>query len=429
MQARRRATAAVLAALTLGVTAAAPALATPEPTTRASADSFKSASKDKKTASKDGASESKDKGTSKDADRAPLTPEQVASQVAEAATLQKQLEKDDKALAAASKKLADLSAASNALISKVAAARAAEDVAKQKEAAELAELKRLTAEVTAAQQDLQDMAYDAYVNGPGLLREVAAVIDIVTTGGESADAAAKAGYLSKARAADQKHFEQLAAQQREAAKKAAAAMAERAKKTAAAEKAQKDAAAAVAEQQASVEAMQKLAGEQRGKLADLGVDAGMIAGVDLASLEKVVTTPLCTEENTSYPNGQWPGTALCPLASASGHMLRPSAARAFDALAEAYQKANGTNLCITDSYRSLAAQIDVKRRKPVLAAKPGTSNHGLGKAVDLCGGIESFGTSQHIWMQQHAPLFGFFHPDWAQADGSKPEPWHWEFAG
>ena len=83
---------------------------------------------------------------------------------------------------------------------------------------------------------------------------------------------------------------------------------------------------------------------------------------------------------------------------------------------------------LEDTYRSYAAQVDVKARKPVLAAKPGTSNHGLGLATDLCGGIENFGTAQHQWMKAHAPLFGFYHPAWAQAGGSKPEPWHWEFA-
>ena len=28
-----------------------------------------------------------------------------------------------------------------------------------------------------------------------------------------------------------------------------------------------------------------------------------------------------------------------------------------------------------------------------------------------------------------APLYGWFHPDWAEASGSLPEPWHWEYAG
>jgi LAS superfamily LD-carboxypeptidase LdcB len=63
------------------------------------------------------------------------------------------------------------------------------------------------------------------------------------------------------------------------------------------------------------------------------------------------------------------------------------------------------------------------------AATPGRSHHGLGLAVDLCGGINSFGTAAHLWMVQHASLYGWYHPDWAGAGGSLPEPWHWEYAG
>ncbi|MFS0904121.1 transglycosylase SLT domain-containing protein [Priestia aryabhattai] len=38
---------------------------------------------------------------------------------------------------------------------------------------------------------------------------------------------------------------------------------------------------------------------------------------------------------------------------------------------------------ITDGGRTYAQQVDVKRRKPNLAAKPGTSNHEIGTAVDV----------------------------------------------
>jgi LAS superfamily LD-carboxypeptidase LdcB len=58
---------------------------------------------------------------------------------------------------------------------------------------------------------------------------------------------------------------------------------------------------------------------------------------------------------------------------------------------------------------------------------PGTSNHGWGLAVDLCGGVNLFGTAQTVWMQLNAGHYGWVHPDWAQAGGRNPEPWHWEF--
>lgn len=84
---------------------------------------------------------------------------------------------------------------------------------------------------------------------------------------------------------------------------------------------------------------------------------------------------------------------------------------------------------MTDSYRSYDDQVRVYAEKPTLAAIPGTSNHGWGTALDLCGGIERFGTAQHQWMLLNGPLFGWFHPAWAEPTGSKPEPWHWEFSG
>jgi hypothetical protein len=130
-----------------------------------------------------------------------------------------------------------------------------------------------------------------------------------------------------------------------------------------------------------------------------------------------------------YANGQIPLAALCPLRAAAGHHLRADAAYAFDRMGQAYAGRFGSTICITDSYRSYAAQVSVYARKPGLAAIPGTSNHGWGRAVDLCGGIQSFSSAQHRWMRENAALYGWFHPGWAQQNGSKPEPWHWEYGG
>jgi cell wall-associated NlpC family hydrolase len=126
-----------------------------------------------------------------------------------------------------------------------------------------------------------------------------------------------------------------------------------------------------------------------------------------------------------WTNGGIPSTALCSIAR--GHALRCDAAAGYTALADAYRAAFGSPLCITDSYRSLGAQVTAFRTKPALAAVPGTSNHGWGLAVDLCGGIHTAGTVQSAWMAANAGRFGFVQPDWARPGGEKPEPWHWEF--
>ncbi|MGY1813849.1 NlpC/P60 family protein [Blastococcus sp. SYSU D00820] len=126
-----------------------------------------------------------------------------------------------------------------------------------------------------------------------------------------------------------------------------------------------------------------------------------------------------------WGNGQIPASALCPIAP--GHALRCDAAAAYGRMAAAFAATFGTPLCITDSYRSMAAQVTAFRKKPALAAVPGTSNHGWALAVDLCGGINRAGSVEWQWMAQNAWRFGFVQPDWAGPGGEKPEPWHWEF--
>jgi LAS superfamily LD-carboxypeptidase LdcB len=124
-----------------------------------------------------------------------------------------------------------------------------------------------------------------------------------------------------------------------------------------------------------------------------------------------------------------PASGLCPIWGAPGESLSPGAAASFSAMSKAYAAQTGVPLCITDSYRSLPDQISIKVKRGRFAATPGTSHHGLGRAVDLCGGVQDFGSPAHQWMRQNAPLYGWFHPDWAEPTGALPEPWHWEYAG
>jgi hypothetical protein len=128
-------------------------------------------------------------------------------------------------------------------------------------------------------------------------------------------------------------------------------------------------------------------------------------------------------------NGFLDRSVLCPLEGAPGHALRADAAAAFNRMTAAALDDRGARLCVNDSYRSYAGQVSVFRRKPRLAAVPGTSRHGLGVAVDIgCGG-ERFGSSTYRWLKANAGRFGWVHPAWAEPGGGMPEPWHWEYAG
>jgi hypothetical protein len=140
-----------------------------------------------------------------------------------------------------------------------------------------------------------------------------------------------------------------------------------------------------------------------------------------------VTGPCPVIDVSGYGNGLIPPAALCPLASAPGQQLRGDAANAFAALNDAYRAQFGLSVTVTDSYRSLASQYDVYARKPGLAAKPGTSKHGLGQALDLGGGVQVASSVQHAWMSANAARFGWVNPAWAQQRSGQFEPWHWEY--
>ncbi|MFB4319673.1 D-alanyl-D-alanine carboxypeptidase family protein [Actinomadura sp. 21ATH] len=126
----------------------------------------------------------------------------------------------------------------------------------------------------------------------------------------------------------------------------------------------------------------------------------------------------------NYPNGLIPDRYLCPLPQ-KGEQLRADAAMAFYKLNAAYKRRFGRDMCVTDSYRSLPDQQRVYAQRPGFAAVPGTSNHGKGQALDLCGGVENASTAQFNWLEANSKRYGWFHPAWAYSNPY--EPWHWEF--
>jgi hypothetical protein len=232
------------------------------------------------------------------------------------------------------------------------------------------------------------------------------------------------------------------AEQRVAAQTAGAAVAaaEGAERAAQDRKGARD--AAVAAQGDQVEALSAALRTSTSAAAEADRQAAVLVQARAAAREwagrrigpdgNIVTGPVgdCPGGDTSrYGNGQIPLFVLCPIVTAPGELLRADAAYAFNRLSRAYVTTFGAPICVTDSYRSYEDQVRVYAEKPDLAARPGTSNHGWGTATDLCGGIEQFGSATHAWMLANAPLFGWFHPAWAEPGGSKPEPWHWEFGG
>ncbi|QFY12896.1 peptidase M15 [Nonomuraea phyllanthi] len=146
--------------------------------------------------------------------------------------------------------------------------------------------------------------------------------------------------------------------------------------------------------------------------------------IDKVGRAALSCNPLRAATAGDYPNGLIPKNMLCPLQQ-KGFSLRADATIAFVSLNEAYRRHFGKSMCVTDAYRSLAEQQSVYYRRPGFAAVPGRSNHGLGLAVDLCGGVERAGSPQFVWMEKNSKRYGWFHPSWAYS--SPFEPWHWEY--
>ncbi|WP_152520874.1 M15 family metallopeptidase [Nocardiopsis halophila] len=131
-------------------------------------------------------------------------------------------------------------------------------------------------------------------------------------------------------------------------------------------------------------------------------------------------------DTSAHANGRIPESALCPLPQ-PGERLRADAAEAFIALDGDFREHFGRPMCVADSYRPIDEQVRLYEEKAAgMAAAPGTSTHGLGLAVDLCGGVETDGSAEYRWMREHGPGHGWHNPEWAR-DGF--EPWHWEFEG
>ncbi|GAA3201502.1 hypothetical protein GCM10010468_14710 [Actinocorallia longicatena] len=130
------------------------------------------------------------------------------------------------------------------------------------------------------------------------------------------------------------------------------------------------------------------------------------------------------KEATQFPNGLIPSKYLCKLPQ-KPFLLRADAALTFYKLNTAYRKRFGKDICLRDAYRDLKEQQRLYYTRPGFAAVPGRSNHGLGQAIDMCGGIENQGSLQFNWMRANSLTYGWFHPSWAYS--SPFEPWHWEF--
>jgi hypothetical protein len=153
----------------------------------------------------------------------------------------------------------------------------------------------------------------------------------------------------------------------------------------------------------------------------------VLATDTLSAAQDAVTCP-APDQTWSPDSGKVPSSALAPIPWAPEHFVRADVLDGLVGLDAAYRKAFGMHLTINSSYRSYEAQASIYDPSSPIAAPPGCSNHGLGLAVDIGGGVEAFDTKQYNWLKLHAKAYGWVHPAFAEPDGRVPEPWHWESA-
>lgn len=126
-------------------------------------------------------------------------------------------------------------------------------------------------------------------------------------------------------------------------------------------------------------------------------------------------------------NGKLKPSELAPI---PGGQLAKPAARAWNAFSRYCKATHGITISVNDSYRPLGAPGDLARGRwsqwaawekyqsgGNLAAYPGTSNHGLGMAIDC-------GNSTQSAINSWGANFGWS-KQWSDA---KSEPWHYLFS-
>lgn len=121
--------------------------------------------------------------------------------------------------------------------------------------------------------------------------------------------------------------------------------------------------------------------------------------------------------------------AMYTAAKEDGIILTPySAYRSYER-----QKINYENLTDTYMTRYGISREEAAKKAATVILPPGTSEHNLGLAVDICNTLDSFADSkEYKWLTEHAHEYGFILRYTAEKQSITnivPEPWHWRFVG
>lgn len=158
-----------------------------------------------------------------------------------------------------------------------------------------------------------------------------------------------------------------------------------------------------------------------------------------------------TVDVSNYENGKIPTEKMKKNKNLSKDMkgdstyLMADASDALDAMINDFNNSTfdgKQTIIFTDGYRSYNRQVALYNKYGAgRAAKPGTSNHGWGIAVDMYWGVRTkmnkqvdkrqsaFKHPMYKWFSENGPKYGWYNPAKLRDDRGTDEWWHWEYHG
>lgn len=100
-----------------------------------------------------------------------------------------------------------------------------------------------------------------------------------------------------------------------------------------------------------------------------------------------------------------------------------------------YERQKNNYINLTKQYKSQykLSEEDAARKAATVILPPGTSEHNLGLAMDICNTRDDFAnTKEFKWLTENAHKYGFilrYTAEKQDITGIVPEPWHWRFVG
>lgn len=165
---------------------------------------------------------------------------------------------------------------------------------------------------------------------------------------------------------------------------------------------------------------------------------GTYGWMKASSLQRKSTAPTANSRKTTRAtvhrqvNGKVPASMLVAIPWDREKTLIAAPALAdLTRLNTAFKKKFGTSLTIDLAYRTRATQdyywTDLG---PLIAARPGTSNHGWGTAIDLPETHDySFRGKYYKWLKLNSKKYNWVHRSYLEEGSKYAEAWHFEYVG